>query len=155
MSHPCIDSCGFLFGAADGEAHYQQARRVRSAAQGCVSAGASANVQKCWDPGILDAFAAADFADRLVIRSQVRHSVVDGSNKLTGSIEMALFLVAVIQKPTPQEAQNGGTDKLVGVPEIVLAFDNNQAIAAYISKHPLPTDGDAGRFTIKSHPLVA
>lgn len=67
---------------------------------------------------------------------------------------MPLFEVAMIEKPTKKQAEDGQGEKLVMPPRAVLARDNNSAAIAAILDGALPADVDRSRLEVLVRPFA-
>lgn len=67
---------------------------------------------------------------------------------------MPLFEVAIIQKPTKKEVEEGtGTEKLVFGPKAVIARDNQSAAIAAVTGSDAPTGLDMSRAEVLVRPF--
>lgn len=67
---------------------------------------------------------------------------------------MPLFEVAIIQKPTKKEIDEGGQEKLVFGPKGVIARDQQSAAIAAVMAEDLPKDVDRTRMEVLVRPFV-
>lgn len=70
---------------------------------------------------------------------------------------MPLFEVAIIQKPTKKEAEDGASEKLVFGPVSVIARDQQSAAINAVmdgSKNQLPSDSDRSRWEVLVRPFA-
>jgi hypothetical protein len=68
---------------------------------------------------------------------------------------MPLYEVAIIQKPTKKELDEGtGTEKLVFGPKAVVARDNQSAAISAVMDGSLPAEVDRQRMEVLVRPFV-
>ena len=68
---------------------------------------------------------------------------------------MPLFEVAVIQKPTKKEAEEGGIEKLLFGPRAVVARDAHAAAIGAVMGGEMPKDADLTRIDVLIRPFSA
>lgn len=68
---------------------------------------------------------------------------------------MPLFEVAVIQKPTKKEAEEGGIEKLLFGPRAVVARDAQAAAIGAVMGGDMPKDADLTRIDVLIRPFSA
>jgi hypothetical protein len=67
---------------------------------------------------------------------------------------MPLFEVAIIQKPTKKEAEDGVSEKLVFGPKSVIARDNQSAAIAAVMDGEIGADVDRTRMEVLVRPFA-
>jgi hypothetical protein len=67
---------------------------------------------------------------------------------------MPLFEVAILQKPTKKEAEDGGSEKLVFGPKAVIARDDQSAAISAVMDGGLPPDFDRSRMEVQVRPFA-
>lgn len=67
---------------------------------------------------------------------------------------MPLFEVAILQKPTKKEAEDGGCEKLVFGPKSVIANDDQSACIAAVMDGEAPRDLDRSRMEVLVRPFA-
>lgn len=67
---------------------------------------------------------------------------------------MPLFEVAILQKPTKKEAEDGGGEKLIFGPKFVIAKDDNAAGFSAMMGEGAPRDLDMNRAEVLVRPFV-
>jgi hypothetical protein len=67
---------------------------------------------------------------------------------------MPLFEVAIIQKPTKKEAEDGVAEKLVFGPKPVIARDNQSAAIAAVMDGQIDKDVDRTRMEVLVRPFA-
>ena len=68
---------------------------------------------------------------------------------------MPLFEVAVIQKPTKKESEEGGIEKLLFGPRAVVARDAQAAAIGAVMGGEMPKDADLTRIDVLIRPFSA
>lgn len=67
---------------------------------------------------------------------------------------MPLFEVAILQKPTKKEAEDGASEKLVFGPKAVVARDDQSAAIAAVLDGDVPKDLDKSRMEVLVRPFA-
>jgi hypothetical protein len=67
---------------------------------------------------------------------------------------MPLFEVAILQKPTKKEAEDGGSEKLIMGPKSVVARDDQSAAISAVMDGGLPADFDRSRMEVLVRPFA-
>jgi hypothetical protein len=67
---------------------------------------------------------------------------------------MPLFEVAILEKPTKKEAEEGASEKLVFGPKAVVARDNQSAAIAAVMDGDVPKDLDRQRMEVLVRPFA-
>jgi len=67
---------------------------------------------------------------------------------------MPLFEVAILEKPTKKEAEEGASEKLVFGPKAVVARDNQSAAIAAVMDGEVPKDIDRSRMEVLVRPFA-
>lgn len=67
---------------------------------------------------------------------------------------MPLFEVAILEKPTKKEAEEGAHEKLVFGPKAVVARDNQSAAIAAVMDGDVPKDIDRQRMEVLVRPFA-
>ncbi len=67
---------------------------------------------------------------------------------------MPLFEVAILEKPTKKEAEEGASEKLVFGPRAVVARDNQSAAIAAVMDGEVPKDIDRSRMEVLVRPFA-
>lgn len=67
---------------------------------------------------------------------------------------MPLFEVAILQKPTRKEMEDGASEKLVFGPKAVVAADNQSAAISAVMDGGVPTDLDRSRMEVLVRPFA-
>lgn len=67
---------------------------------------------------------------------------------------MPLFEVAILQKPTNKEREDGASDKLVFGPKAVVANSDQDAAIAAVLDGGVPTDLDRSRMEVLVRPFA-
>ena len=67
---------------------------------------------------------------------------------------MPLFEVAILEKPTKKEAEEGTSEKLVFGPKAVVARDNQSAAIAAVMDGDVPKDLDRQRMEVLVRPFA-
>lgn len=66
---------------------------------------------------------------------------------------MALFEVAILERPTKKEMEDGGTERLVFGPKAVVARDEQSAAIAAVMDGGTPSDVDRQRMEVLVRPF--
>lgn len=67
---------------------------------------------------------------------------------------MPLFEVAIIEKPTKKDAEEGASEKLIFGPKAVIARDNQSAAIAAVMDGDVPKDVDRQRMEVLVRPFA-
>ena len=67
---------------------------------------------------------------------------------------MPLFEVAILQKPTKKEAEDGGAEKLIFGPKFVISRDENAAGFTALMGEGVPRDLDMSRSEVLVRPFA-
>lgn len=67
---------------------------------------------------------------------------------------MPLFEVAILEKPTKKDAEEGASEKLVFGPKAVVARDNQSAAIAAVMGGDVPQDLDRSRMEVLVRPFA-
>jgi hypothetical protein len=67
---------------------------------------------------------------------------------------MPLFEVAILEKPTRKEAEDGASEKLVYGPKAVVARDGQSAAIAAVMDGDVPTTIDKSRMEVLVRPFA-
>lgn len=67
---------------------------------------------------------------------------------------MPLFEVAILQKPTKKELEDGGREKIIMSPRPVVAQDDQSAAIAAVMDGDLPSDFDRSRMEVLVRPFA-
>lgn len=67
---------------------------------------------------------------------------------------MPLFEVAILQKPTPKEKEDGASEKLVFGPKAVVANTEQDAAIAAVLDGEVPATLDRSRMEVQIRPFV-
>ena len=67
---------------------------------------------------------------------------------------MPLFEIAITQKPTKKESEDGSTEKLMFGPKAVVAKDQQSAVIDLAMSGELPKDLDRARMEIHCRPFA-
>jgi hypothetical protein len=68
---------------------------------------------------------------------------------------MPLYEVAILQKPTKKEAEDGGSEKLIFGPKPVVANDDQSAAIAAVMDGDAPRDLDRSRMEVLVRPFAS
>jgi hypothetical protein len=67
---------------------------------------------------------------------------------------MPLFEVAILQKPTKKEAEDGISEKVILAPKAVVARDDQSAAISAVMDGGLPADFDRSRMEVLVRPFA-
>ncbi len=67
---------------------------------------------------------------------------------------MPLYEVAIIERPTRKEAEDGTPEKLILKPTAVIAKDEQAAAISAVMDNPLPPDTDRQRLEVLVRPFA-
>ena len=67
---------------------------------------------------------------------------------------MPLFEVAILQKPTKKEAEDGISEKVILAPKAVVARDDQSAAISAVMDGGLPADFDRARMEVLVRPCA-